>query len=108
MKTLFIAVARQLVVTPDASRLGIIMNLPHRIGALSAALEVISDRGLNLAAISSQPVADKPWEYAFFVDILAPALDPVAMSAICQLSYELPRLQIIGWYGDAGNWKVET
>jgi hypothetical protein len=30
------------------------------------------------------------------------------MSAICQLSYELPRLQIIGWYGDAGNWKVET
>ena len=91
--------------TPDASRLGIIMNLPHRIGALSAALEVISDRGLNLAAISSQPVADKPWEYAFFVDILAPALDPVAMSAICQLSYELPRLQIIGWYGEAGNVK---
>ena len=81
------------------------MNLPHRIGALSAALEVISDRGLNLAAISSQPVADKPWEYAFFVDILATALDPVAMSAICQLSYELPRLQIIGWYGEAGNVK---
>jgi len=104
-KTRFIAVARRLVVTPDASRLGIIMNLPHRIGALSAALEVISDRGLNLAAISSQPVADKPWEYAFFVDILAPALAPVAMSAICQLSYELPRLQIIGWYGEAGNVK---
>ena len=99
-KTRFIAVTRQLVVTPDASRLGIIMHLPHRIGALSSALEVLSDRGLNLAAISSQPVADKPWEYAFFVDILAPGLDSVAMSAICQLSYELPRLQIIGWYGE--------
>ena len=35
----------------------------------------------------------------------APALAPVAMSAICQLSYELPRLQIIGWYGEAGNVK---
>ena len=91
---------KKLVVTPDASRLGIIMNLPHKIGALSAALEVVSDRGLNLASISSQPVADKPWEYAFFVDICAPALDSVAMSAICQLSYELPRLQIIGWYGE--------
>lgn len=100
-KTRFIAVTKQLVVTPDASRLGIIMNLPHRIGSLSAALEVLSDKGLNLAAISSQPVADKPWEYAFFVDIVASALDPVAMSAICQLSYELPRLQIIGWYGES-------
>ncbi len=100
-RTRFIAVTKKLVVTADASRLGIIMNLPHKIGALSAALEVISDRGLNLAAISSQPVVDKPWEYAFFVDIVAPALDPVAMSAICQLSYELPRLQIIGWYGES-------
>jgi len=99
-RTRFIAVTKKLVVTADATRLGIIMNLPHKTGALSAALEVISDRGLNLAAISSQPVADKPWEYAFFVDIIAPALDPVAMSAICQLSYELPRLQIIGWYGE--------
>lgn len=105
-KTRFIAVTKKLVVTADATRLGIIMNLPHKIGSLSAALEVISDRGLNLAAISSQPVADKPWEYAFFVDICAPALDPVAMSAICQLSYELPRLQIIGWYGESG--KVDT
>ena len=75
-------------------------SLDATIGALSSALEVLSDRGLNLAAISSQPVADKPWEYAFFVDILAPGLDSVAMSAICQLSYELPRLQIIGWYGE--------
>ncbi len=99
-KTRFIAVTKKLVVTPDATRIGIIMNLPHKIGSLSAALEVLSDRGLNLAAISSQPVADKPWEYAFFVDICAPALDPIAMSAICQLSYELPRLQIIGWYGE--------
>ena len=99
-RTRFIAVTKKLIVTADAKRLGIIMNLPHKTGALSAALEVISDRGLNLAAISSQPVADKPWEYAFFVDIIAPALDPIAMSAICQLSYELPRLQIIGWYGE--------
>lgn len=99
-RTRFIAVTKKLVVTADATRLGIIVHLPHKTGGLSSALEVIADRGLNLAAISAQPVADKPWEYAFFVDIVAPALDPGAMSAICQLSYELPRLQIIGWYGE--------
>jgi chorismate mutase/prephenate dehydratase len=99
-KTRFIAVVKKLIVTPDASRLSIIMHLPHRIGALASALEVFSDKGLNLSAISSQPVPDRPWEYAFFIDISARALDTAALSVICQLSYELPRMQILGWYGE--------
>lgn len=107
-KTRFIAVTKKLVVTSDASRLSIIMHLPHRIGSLASALEIFSDKGLNLSAISSQPVPDRPWEYAFFVDISAPALDNSAMSVICQLSYELPRLQILGWYGETHGKKSNS
>jgi chorismate mutase/prephenate dehydratase len=98
-QTRFIVVTRELIVTPDASRLSIIMQLPHKHGSLSSTLDVFTDKGLNLASICSQPVPDKPWEYAFFVDIDAPALDSAAICALCQLSYELPRLQIMGWYG---------
>ena len=107
-KTRFIAVTKKLIVTADATRLGIIIHLPHRIGSLASALEVFSDKGLNLTAISSQPVPDRPWEYAFFVDISAPALDNAAMSVICQLSYELPRLQILGWYGETPGKKPNS
>lgn len=98
-QTRFIVVTRELIVTPDASRVSIIMQLPHKHGALSSTLDVFTDKGLNLASICSQPVPEKPWEYAFFVDIDAPALDSAAICALCQLSYELPRLQIMGWYG---------
>ena len=102
-QTRFIVVTRELIVTPDASRLSIIMQLPHKQGALSSTLDVFTDKGLNLASICSQPVPDKPWEYAFFVDIDAKALDSAAIAALCQLSYELPRLQIMGWYGAANH-----
>lgn len=99
--TRFIAVTRDLVVTADADRLSIILQVPHRKGALSSTLDVLTDKGLNLASICSQPVPDTPWEYAFFIDICVSALDRAAMTALCQLSYELPRLQIMGWYGAA-------
>ncbi len=102
--TRFIAVTRRMIVTPDASRLGLLLHLPHKNGALYSVLGVFADKSLNLASLCSQPVPDKPWEYAFFLDVCAGALDQRALSAICQLSYELPGLQIIGWYGE-GPWQ---
>lgn len=100
--TRFVAVARDLLVTPDASRLGLLLQLPHRTGALASVLAVFEDRGLNLSSICSQPVPERPWEYAFFVDVVAPALDPDAIAAVFQLERELPSLRVVGWYGGDG------
>lgn len=97
--TRFVAVSRDLVVTPDASRLGLLLQLPDRAGALASCLDVFVDRKLNLSSICSQPVPERPWEYAFFVDVEAPALDPDAIAAVYQLSRELPAVRVIGWYG---------
>lgn len=97
--TRFVAVARGMAVTPDASLLSILVHLPHRTGSLAAALAVLADLGLNLSAISAQPVPEKPWEYSFFLDIEAPALDPAALAALRQFAAEMPMLRIVGWYG---------
>ena len=97
--TRFVAVTRELVVTPDASRLGLLMELPDKAGSLAAVLNIFVDRALNLSSICSQPVPERPWEYAFFIDVNAPALDPDAIAAVYQLERELPAVRIIGWYG---------
>ena len=97
--TRFVAVTRELVVTPDASRLGLLLQLPDKAGSLAAVLNVFVDRSLNLSSICSQPVPERPWEYAFFIDVNAPALDPDAIAAVYQLERELPAVRIIGWYG---------
>ncbi len=97
--TRFVAVSRELIVTPDASRLGLLLQLPDRAGALAAVLDLFVDRSLNLSSICSQPVPERPWEYAFFLDVNAPALDPAAIAAVYQLERELPAVRILGWYG---------
>ncbi|WP_010178011.1 prephenate dehydratase [Aquimarina agarilytica] len=43
--------------------------LDHKRGSLAAVLNVLSDCRMNLTKIQSLPVIDKPWKYAFFVDV---------------------------------------
>lgn len=97
--TRFVAVSPSMVVTPDASLLSVLVHLPHRTGSLAAALGVLAERGLNLSAISAQPVPERPWEYSFFLDIEAPAMDAEALAALRQFEAELPMLRVVGWYG---------
>ncbi len=98
--TRFVAVVRGLIVTPDASRLSVLVHLAHRTGALAEALDVLADRGLNLSAISAQPVPEKPWEYSFFLDIEAVAMAPEALAALRQFEEELAMVRVVGWYGE--------
>lgn len=41
----------------------------HKRGSLAAILNVMSDCNLNLTKIQSLPVIERPWKYAFFVDV---------------------------------------
>jgi chorismate mutase/prephenate dehydratase len=97
-RTRFIAVSRDLIITPDADRISTLMHLPHRSGALVSALQVFADRGLNLSAISSRPIPKTPGEYAFFLDFVCPSMGQEAMLALYQLSSEMPLVKVLGWY----------
>lgn len=97
-RTRFIAVSKDLIVTPDADRISTLMHLPHRSGALVSALEVFADRGLNLSAISSRPMPETPGEYAFFLDFICPSMGQEALLALYQLSSEMPYVSVLGWY----------
>jgi prephenate dehydratase len=41
----------------------------HKRGSLATILNVMSDCKLNLTKIQSLPIIEKPWKYAFFVDV---------------------------------------
>lgn len=97
-QTRFIVVGKQLVISPDASRLSLVLSVPHRSGALTSTLAIFSDRGLNLSKILSRPDSEHPWSYVFHLDLDCPAHDPQALAALYQLSREMPYLQLLGWY----------
>lgn len=64
---LVIAPAHEQVV--DANKCSLIFTLPHTPGSLYNALKVLSAADLNLIKIESRPIAGKPFEYIFYVDI---------------------------------------
>jgi chorismate mutase/prephenate dehydratase len=99
-QTRFVAVTKDLIITPDADRISTLMHLPHRSGALVSALEVFADRGLNLSSILSRPIQNTPGEYAFFLDFLCPAMGQEALLSLYQLSSEMPYVKVLGWYAE--------
>jgi prephenate dehydratase len=44
--------------------------LSHKTGSLLEILQVFKDNNINMSKIQSLPIIDKPWEYAFFSDLL--------------------------------------
>ena len=100
-QTRFIAVGRQTIITPEADRISLVLRLPHQSGSLASTLALFADRGLNLSKIQSRPDPYQPWTYLFYFDVDCPANDERALSALYQLSREMPYLKLLGWYNEA-------
>ena len=97
-QTRFAVISSRLVITQSAERISIIFRLAHQTGSLAYVLNLFAEWGLNLTKIQSRPVPDRPWEYSFWVDLVARRGDPDAMLALYQLSRELPSIKLLGWY----------
>lgn len=91
------------MISPDADRLSLVLRLPHQSGALASMLALFADRGINLSKIQSRPDPFQPWAYLFYLDADCLAGSEQALSALYQLSREMPYIKLLGWY----NEKVE-
>lgn len=72
--------------------------ISHRPGSLYRALGHLASRGLNLTRIESRPTRQRPWEYAFFVDLIGHRRDQVVSEALEAMSGDLLWLKVLGSY----------
>ncbi len=72
----------------------------HKRGSLAAVLNVMSDCRLNLTKIQSLPVIERPWKYAFFVDVTFEAYtDYVKAKSLLEIMAE--EFKVLGEYKNA-------
>jgi len=82
----------------DANVASLVFSTPDKPGALFAAMKVMADASLNLKKLESRPIAGKPWQYMFYVDVEIPPSQIGYAEALTALEASVDDLRVLGTY----------
>ena len=96
--TRFVVLSKEKIFSKNSNKLSLILELPHEKGMLYNILGIFVLNGLNLLKIESRPIAEKTFEYRFFIDIEANLNSANVSNVLEILKNKVPFLKILGNY----------
>lgn len=106
--TRFLVLGNEACPPTGEDKTSLVFLASHRPGSLYGALSHFASRGLNLCRIESRPTKDRPWEYAFFVDLMGHQEDEPLREALAVLAEELDLIKVLGSYPAGGGGALES
>lgn len=106
--TRFLVLGRESCPPTGDDKTSMVFLASHRPGSLYDALRHFASRGLNLCRIESRPTKDRPWEYAFFVDVMGHQDDEPVQDALAALEQDLDLLKVLGSYPSGTGGLIES
>lgn len=83
---------------PRRWKTSLLLQIANKPGSLFRALGVFALADIDLSKIESRPIAGKPWEYAFYVDIIGNVGDASIADALDQVRAAADSLKVLGSY----------
>ncbi|MBQ6471282.1 MAG: chorismate mutase [Victivallales bacterium] len=98
--TRFICISKNMQIYPGASRISLVLALPHRPGALYQILSKFAALGLNLLKLESRPAPGSDFEFRFYFDLAAQECTPSVLHLLDGLAADLDTFNFLGWYSE--------
>jgi len=76
----------------------IVFRIANKPGALFRALGAFALFDIDLSKIESRPVEGRPWEYAFYLDLVGRGDDPLIARALANLEEMAEMVKMLGTY----------
>ena len=99
--TRFICISKELEIYPGADKVSLMLNVPHRPGALYGMIARFAALGLNLTKLESRPIAGTDFEFMFYFDLDASVYDEDALGLLCELDEGPEAFTYLGSYSEA-------
>jgi prephenate dehydratase len=101
--TRFVIIAREELALAEhssgkANRASLVFSTANTPGSLFRALQVLAERKINMVKLESRPIAGKPWEEMFYVDVDIPEEKDAFQEALEELSGVTETLRTLGLY----------
>jgi prephenate dehydratase len=95
--TRFLVIAREPAPLERATKTSVVLTLPNLPGSLHRALGAFAARQLQLTKLESRPLAGRPWEYSFYLDVMGDPRRAVG-DALEELRGLARELRVLGSY----------
>jgi 3-deoxy-7-phosphoheptulonate synthase len=101
--TRFVIIAREEIAQAErqigsSNRASLVFSTANTPGSLFRVLQVLAERSINMVKLESRPIAGKPWEEMFYVDVDIPQEESVFRNALEELSKVTETLRTLGLY----------